>query len=54
MLVDLIIQGKDVMILGGGGEAEMKALKLLDGGARVTVVGRSFNQGIKKLSLIHI
>ena len=27
----------------------MKALKLLDGGARVMIVGRSFNQGIKKL-----
>ena len=39
MLVDLIVSGKGVAaVAGGGGEAELKVLKLLDSGADVDLV----------------
>jgi len=50
MIVDLNLQGKDVWVLGGNKECEMKAEKLLDAGARVSVFGQSFTIGIKKLN----
>ena len=48
--MDLNLQGKDVWVLGGNKECEMKAEKLLDAGAKVLVGGHSFTRGIKKLN----
>ena len=47
--MDLNLQGKEVWVLGGNKECEMKAEKLLDAGARVKVAGHSFTKGIRKL-----
>ncbi|MCZ6725475.1 MAG: bifunctional precorrin-2 dehydrogenase/sirohydrochlorin ferrochelatase [Thaumarchaeota archaeon] len=50
MIVDLNLQGKDVWVLGGNKECEMKAEKLLDAGAKVSVLSHSFTSGIRKLN----
>src|SRR5690348_12091832 len=50
MLIDLVVAGKEVLIVGGGSEAEFKALKLLDGKARITVVASSFASGLQDLA----
>ena len=49
MLVDLILHGKKALVLGDNEEAELKARKLLDGGAEVTVIGHQITKGIQKL-----
>jgi len=50
MIVDLNLQGKDVWVLGGNKECEMKAEKLLDAGAKVLVLSHSFTSRIRKLN----
>ncbi len=49
LLVDLNVGGRDVAVVGGGVEVELKSLKLLDSGARVTVVGGTFSAGLRRL-----
>lgn len=49
MLVDLNIGGKEAVIIGGGNEAELKAAKLLDAGARLTVIGEDFTEGLLEM-----
>lgn len=49
MLVDLAVKGKGALVVGGDDEAEFKALKLLDGEARVTVVADSFTTTLRTL-----
>ena len=39
MLIDLVLTGKQALIVGEGKEPEYKALKLLDAEAKVTVMG---------------
>jgi siroheme synthase-like protein len=51
MLVDLIVGGKQAVIVGGGEEAELKASKLLDGGAKVTIVSAKFTPRLRELGL---
>lgn len=50
MLVDLDVKKKKAFIVGGGREAELKALKLSDAGASVTVIARRFTAGLRDLS----
>ncbi len=50
MLVDLNLQGKAAVVLGGGEESELKVRKLLDAGARVTVISVKFDRGLRKLA----
>jgi siroheme synthase-like protein len=52
MLVDLVLDGKEAVVVGGGAEAELKVRKLLDGGARITVVAQSFTPRLRKLGLV--
>jgi precorrin-2 dehydrogenase/sirohydrochlorin ferrochelatase len=48
MLIDLVLAGKQTLIVGEGNEPEFKALKLLDAKAKVTVVGESFTVGLRR------
>jgi precorrin-2 dehydrogenase / sirohydrochlorin ferrochelatase len=48
MLIDLVLAGKQTLIVGEGKEPEYKALKLLDAKAKVTVVGESFTDGLRR------
>jgi len=50
MLIDLVLSGKQTLIVGEGKEPEYKALKLLDAKANVTVVGESFTVGLRGLA----
>jgi siroheme synthase-like protein len=49
MLVDLIVAGRNAAVVGGDDEAELKSLKLLDSGARVTVIAEAFSAGLGRL-----
>jgi siroheme synthase-like protein len=48
MLIDIVLTGRPVLIVGEGKEPEFKASKLLDAGAEVTVIGESFTEGLRK------
>ena len=50
MLIDLYLKGKQVVVFGGGKEAELKVVKAVDGGAKITVVSKDFTQGIIRLA----
>jgi len=50
MLIDLVLAGKQALIVGGGKEPEFKALKLLDAKAKVTVIGESFTPGLGRMA----
>ncbi|MDA4118482.1 MAG: bifunctional precorrin-2 dehydrogenase/sirohydrochlorin ferrochelatase [Thaumarchaeota archaeon] len=50
MLIDLVVAGKETLIVGGGKEPEFKALKLLDGKAKITVVASGFTSGLRRLA----
>lgn len=48
--VNLNLEKKDCLVVGGGAVAERKIRRLLEYGAKVTVVSPKFNQGIIRLS----
>ena len=50
MLIDLVLAGERALIVGDGREPEFKARKLLDGKAKVTVVGMTFTDGLRGLA----
>ena len=50
MLIDLYLKGKKVVVFGGGSEAELKVFKVIDGGAKVTVVSKEFTAEILRLA----
>jgi precorrin-2 dehydrogenase / sirohydrochlorin ferrochelatase len=50
MLIDLDLKKKHAVVLGGGSEAELKVVKLIDAGASTTVVARRFTKGLRALS----
>jgi precorrin-2 dehydrogenase / sirohydrochlorin ferrochelatase len=50
MLIDLVVEGREALIVGGGKEPEFKALKLLDGRARTTVFAKEFTPGLRRLA----
>ena len=49
MLVDLYLKGKNVVVFGGGNEAELKVTKVLDDHAKVTVVSKEFTSLLWRL-----
>jgi siroheme synthase-like protein len=50
MLIDIVLAGEQALIVGEGKEPEYKAFKLLDAKARVTVVGESFTDGLRRMA----
>ena len=49
MLIDLNIEGKTIVIFGGGEEAEFKTVKFLDAGAKVALISREFTKALQRL-----
>lgn len=50
MLIDLYLKGREVVVFGGGEEAELKVVKVLDDGAKVTVVSKDFTSKLGQLA----
>lgn len=50
MLIDLKINGKTIIVVGGGEEAYRKTQSVIDSGATIWVVSKDFSSGIKKLA----
>ncbi len=50
----LSLEGRAVLIVGGGAVALRKARALLAGGAKVTVLGESFSRDFKKLPAVRL
>jgi len=50
MLIDLYLKGKDVVIFGGGNEAELKMVKALDDGVQITVLSKKYTSKIVQLA----
>lgn len=50
LLIDLNLERKRALILGGGKEAELKAEKLADGGADIGVVALRFTKGLRAMA----
>jgi precorrin-2 dehydrogenase/sirohydrochlorin ferrochelatase len=50
LLIDLKLDGKTVMVVGGGAEAYRKTQSFVDSGAKIWVISRGFSSGIQKLS----
>ncbi len=49
MLIDLKLEGKTVMVVGGGAEAHRKLQSIIGSGAKVWVISREFSDEVKKL-----
>jgi precorrin-2 dehydrogenase / sirohydrochlorin ferrochelatase len=50
LLIDLKLDGKTVILVGGGSEAYRKIQSFLDSGATIWIISKAFSAGIKKLS----
>lgn len=50
MLIDILLEGQKVLVVGGGKIGERKTLQFLDAGADVTVVSKEFTSKLTKLS----
>jgi precorrin-2 dehydrogenase/sirohydrochlorin ferrochelatase len=50
LLIDLKLDGKTVIVVGGGAEAYRKTQSFLDSGATIWIISKAFSDGIKKLS----
>lgn len=50
MLIDLKINGKTIIVVGGGEEAYRKTQSVIDSGATIWVVSKDFSSGIEKLA----
>jgi len=51
MLIDIILEGQHVLVIGGGKIGERKVLQFLDAGAKVTVVSQEFTLNLINLGL---
>lgn len=49
MLIDLKLDGKTVMVIGGGAEAYRKVQSVLDSGAKIWVISREFSEEMQRL-----
>jgi siroheme synthase-like protein len=49
LLIDLRLEGKTAVFFGGGRTAERKVRKLVEQGAHVTVISKSFTEGLLEL-----
>jgi siroheme synthase-like protein len=50
VLIDLVLDGKAAVVVGGGKEAEFKAVRLLDARARTIVLAEAFTPGIRRMA----
>jgi precorrin-2 dehydrogenase/sirohydrochlorin ferrochelatase len=50
VLIDLKINGKTIIVVGGGEEAYRKTQSVIDAGATIWVVSKDFSSGIEKLA----
>ncbi|MBE3145384.1 MAG: bifunctional precorrin-2 dehydrogenase/sirohydrochlorin ferrochelatase [Planctomycetes bacterium] len=50
MLIDLKLDGKTVIVVGGGLEGYRKTQNFIDSGAKIIVVSEAFSDGIKRLA----
>ena len=50
MLIDLKLQGKTIIVVGGGKEAYRKTGSFVDSGAVIWVISKDFSEGIKGLA----
>lgn len=48
--ISLDVRGRPCVVLGGDGEAAEKAQRLLDAGAKVTVISPTLNEALRKLA----
>ena len=46
MLIDLKLDGKTVILVGGGSEAYRKIQSFLDSGATIWIISKAFSAGI--------
>lgn len=49
MLIDLKLDGKTVMVIGGGAEAYRKTQNFLNSGAKIWMISRDFSNDVQKL-----
>ena len=49
MLIDLKLDGKTVIVVGGGAEAYRKTQSFVDSGAKIWVISRDFSAEVQKL-----
>ncbi len=49
MLIDLKLDGKTIMLIGGGAEAYRKVQSFLDSGAKIWLISREFSAEVQKL-----
>ncbi len=49
MIIDLKLDGKTIMVVGGGAEAHRKLQSILDSGAKIWVISRDFCEEVQKL-----
>ena len=49
MLVDLKINDKQIIIVGGNGEVELKTKKLIDAKANITIISNQFTDELMRL-----
>ncbi len=50
MLIDLKLDGKTIIVVGGGSEGYRKTLNFVDSGAKIWVISKDFSSGIQKLA----
>ncbi len=51
MLIDLKLEGKTIIVVGGGSEAYRKTRSFMDSGSTIWVVSRDFSSGIQELAV---
>jgi precorrin-2 dehydrogenase/sirohydrochlorin ferrochelatase len=49
LLIDLKLDGKTIIVVGGGSEGYRKTQNFVDSGAKIWVISKSFSSGIQKL-----
>jgi precorrin-2 dehydrogenase / sirohydrochlorin ferrochelatase len=50
LLIDLKLDGKTIVVVGGGSEAYRKTQSFMDAGATIWVISRDFSSGIQELA----
>ena len=50
MLIDLKLDGKTIIVVGGGSEGCRKTQSFVDSGAKIWVISKAFSSGIQKLN----
>jgi precorrin-2 dehydrogenase/sirohydrochlorin ferrochelatase len=50
LLIDLKLDGKTIIVVGGGSEGYRKTQSFVDSGAKIWVISKAFSSGIQKMS----